>query len=81
MKIDLYTKSVLTVIAAALLWLGVQNAFNPKPVSAQDRVKVIIAGIDALVSNELPVKLVGGTKYGTLSVNKDNPLPVSVIGE
>jgi hypothetical protein len=42
---------------------------------------VIIAGIDALVSNELPVKLVGGTKYGTLSVNKDNPLPVSVIGE
>ena len=60
MQIDLYTKSVLTVIAAALLWLGFQNTFNPKPVSAQDRVRVIIAGIDALVSNELPVKLVGG---------------------
>jgi hypothetical protein len=81
MKIDLYIKSVLTVIAAALLWLGFQNAFNPKPVSAQDRVRVVISGVDANVSSSLPVQLVGGTKYKLLDVTKENPLPVSVIGE
>jgi hypothetical protein len=69
------------VIAVALLWIGFQNTFNPKPVSAQDRVRVIISRVDATVSNELPVRLIGGTKYGTLGVNKENPLPVSIIGE
>jgi len=35
MQPDLYTKSVLSVIAASLLWFCVQNANQPQVVSAQ----------------------------------------------
>jgi hypothetical protein len=34
MRIDIYTKAVLTVIAGALIWLCVQNSLSPQVVSA-----------------------------------------------
>ena len=46
MKIDLYTKSVLTIIAACLIALSVHSLFQPSAVMAQQVSRVIIAGID-----------------------------------
>ena len=48
MKIDFYTKAVLTVIAGALLWNCVQNAIFPRTVTAQAEgpQRVIIVGTD-----------------------------------
>lgn len=65
MKTDLYTKSVLTVIAACLLWLAIQNTVFPRPVAAQIGAgiqKVVVAGIEAGLPVALPVNVrqVGG---------------------
>lgn len=46
---DLYTKIVLTVIAAALVWLSIQPVVGPRLVSAQSQShpqKVVIVGTD-----------------------------------
>jgi hypothetical protein len=47
MKTDAYAKTILTVIAASLLWLCLENPNRPKVVSAQGPVKVIIASVDS----------------------------------
>jgi len=49
MRVDLYTKAVLTVIAACLVWLCVGGRLPSTTVSAQDRVsRVLVAGwVDA----------------------------------
>ena len=44
-KLDLYTKSILTLIAAALICLCVQNALSPRVVAAQTAQKVILDGV------------------------------------
>ena len=75
MKADLYTKCVLTVIAAALLWICFGD-FS-RPVSAQGPVRVVIDGVGSAVT--IPVRLMGGTKYPSLKVDEDNPLAVAVI--
>ena len=46
MRIDLYTKIVLTVIAVALVALAVQPYTMPKAADAQEIVDVRIRGID-----------------------------------
>jgi hypothetical protein len=58
MKLDLYTKSILTLIAIALVLLCVQNAVSPRIVAAQPSEipqKVILDGVS--------------TKMGPLDVN------------
>jgi hypothetical protein len=79
MKIDLYTKSVLTVIAAALLWLCVETHFYPRTVAAETLQKVFIAGIADKETMVLPVKIMGGTKFNLLQVEEGNPLPVAIV--
>jgi hypothetical protein len=79
MKTDGYTKTILTVIAASLLWLCVENTNRPKVVSAQGPVKVIIASVDS--GAIVPVRIWGGTKYAHTEVGEDNPLPVSVVSK
>lgn len=44
MKTDLYTKSVLTIIAVALAYLCVERAMFPQVASAQAGQKVLITG-------------------------------------
>jgi hypothetical protein len=44
MAVDHYTKAVLTVIAACLVWLSVGGPSLITSVSAQDAQRVIIAG-------------------------------------
>jgi hypothetical protein len=34
MKVDLYTKAVLTIIALCLVWICVRGTFAPQPVQA-----------------------------------------------
>lgn len=77
MKADLYTKCVLTVIAATLLWMCVDSI--TKPVSAQGPVRVVIDGANpAMVP--VSVRLIGGTRYNVLPVDADNPLAVTAVG-
>jgi hypothetical protein len=84
MKPDLYTKIILTVIAAALLAICAENIVNPREAKAQGPVRVVISDIDLtarmrLVTGGPPLRvaLVGGTKYPMLEVDETNPLPVT----
>lgn len=43
MKVDTYTKAVLTVIAVALVWLAVKDTVSP-PAWAQGVVQVEVVG-------------------------------------
>lgn len=77
MKTDLYTKSVLTVIAASLLWLAIQNSVFPRPVAAQIGTgvqKVVVAGIEAGLPVALPVNV---RQVGSENI-PDATLPVKV---
>jgi len=44
MKSDLYTKSVLTVIAVALVYLCAERMMSPQAASAQAEQRVLITG-------------------------------------
>lgn len=56
MRIDVYTKFVLTVIGIALVWLCVRDVL-PTPVQARgEQEAVTITGIDTM--SPLPVKIV-----------------------
>jgi hypothetical protein len=46
MKPDLYTKFILSVIAASLLWLCLEGTVHPPVVSAQEAQRVVIVGIE-----------------------------------
>lgn len=67
MKPDLYTKSVLTVIAGSLLWLCVQNGTSPKVVSAQkldaspQKITIVDQHGNSLgaYGDSIPVRIVG----------------------
>jgi hypothetical protein len=75
MKIDMYTKAVLTVIAGCLLVLCVKPLWEPKSVAAQAYTRVVIEGLDPAsqqLQRGLPVNV-----YGT---GTSTPLPVSVVG-
>ncbi len=77
MKTDLYTKTVLTVIAVSLLWLAIENSLFPRPVAAQIGAgiqKVVVAGIEPGLPVALPVNVrqVGGENL------PDGTLPVKV---
>jgi hypothetical protein len=78
MKIDVYTKTVLTVIAVCLLMLCVKSLWEPNRVAAQVTPivqRVVIEGVDVNVpqlQKGIPVNLYG---LGSASA-----LPVSVVG-
>jgi hypothetical protein len=79
-KPDLYTKTVLTIIAAALLWVGF--TLNTKPVHAAGATPVVITGITLPnVGGVLPVGItaVGWENYPSGGGNwRQGPLAVSV---
>jgi len=57
--LDRYTKGVLTVIAAALVWLGLQPFVLPRPAGAVGEVvRVRLEEVSPLV-RPLPVRVVG----------------------
>ncbi len=94
MKVDLYTKCVLTVIAACLVILVFEN---PQPVRAQDPnagLRVVISGFDPtnlpggipvnIKGNAaIPVTLAGGGADGKGAIPvhiNDQQVPVAVVG-
>jgi len=81
MKVDLYTKIILAVIAGSLIWLCVAPAVRPQTVAAQGPQKVIIVGVQStgvLDAGAIPIKIIGGTKYDNLEISRANPLAVEV---
>src|SRR3954451_18435822 len=62
-RIDLYTKSVLTVIAACLVLLAARTLQNPPTKVAafqQDALRVVVVGFDPqTLTRGLPVNIVG----------------------
>jgi hypothetical protein len=90
MKIDLYTKIVLSVIAAALVTLCVRSLQEPAQVLAQSPTRVVIAGIDGQsqqLQRGLPVYLYASNPQQPLSVNLSQvaggqmqSVPVTVVG-
>lgn len=46
MKIDIYTKTVLTIIALCLVWLCMRDSFISQPVQAAAAQDVKIVGIE-----------------------------------
>ncbi len=48
-KLDVYTKSILTLIAAALICLCVQNVLSPRVVAAETAQRVILDGVSQLM--------------------------------
>lgn len=92
MKIDLYTKVVLTIIALCLIWVCVKDISFSRTASAQSTQPVSIVGItQGLI---IPVGISGIDQYPStpweplpVSVTQNplpvsetkNPLPVSVV--
>jgi hypothetical protein len=82
MKVDLYTKSVLTIIAMCLLWLCAESTIRPQTTFAQNQAssRVIIAGIDvpdsafSPPSTHLPARIMSLSNY----VTGHNPMPVKI---
>ena len=83
MMSDLYTKSMLTLIAAALICLCVQSAVSLRVVSAQTvqiPQKVILDGISTNMPRlEVHIGSVGGDPIGALPVRAMTPLPVRIV--
>ena len=88
MKVDAYTKIVLTLIAACLVWLCVTNVTVSEPASAQMRPpaqEVIIAGVKT-PNGFLPVTISGAAPGARLPVilsdiaTPDRLLPVKIWG-
>jgi Mg/Co/Ni transporter MgtE len=83
MKTDLYTRTVLTVIAACLVWLCVNSLTPTASAQAQPAPqKVVIAGVDValpvVVTDSKGVPLMGATG---LRVNLgEQALPVAIRG-
>ena len=80
-KLDLYTKSILTLIAAALICLCVQNALSPRVVAAQTAQKVILDGVSQLMPLlDVHIRSVGGDPVvGALPVRAPNPVAVRIV--
>jgi hypothetical protein len=79
MKLDLYLKTVLTVIALALLWIGF--TLNTKVVHAAGPTPVVITGIqfpNGTATLPVGIAATGWTQEGTWM---RDPLPVSVSNQ
>jgi hypothetical protein len=89
-KIDLYTKCVLTVIAVCLLWITVRPLLLPPAVAATGPIPVYIDGISALarldvnidqpvqVSDPVSVHIDGISSLASLEVEIREPLQVEI---
>lgn len=69
MKIDFYTKSILTVIAGSLVWLCIQDNAAPRVVSAQGPQKAAVQKVEIVGSD------------GSSIYSLEHGMPVVVIGQ
>ena len=83
-KLDLYTKSILRLITAALICLCVQNALSPRVVAAQTpqtAQRVILDGVSQLMPLlDVHIRSVGGDPVvGPLPVRAPTPVAVRIV--
>jgi hypothetical protein len=85
MRIDLYTKAVLTVIALSLVFLCARSFVAPPSVAAQQpnpqALRVVIAGVDPDgVRDGVPVTIIAGPRAIPVTLNTDATVPVVIRG-
>ncbi len=84
MRVDTYTKAVLTVIAACLVWLCIGQ--RAMPVSADAPQEVIVVGVRGTVPvvtaprTSLMVRPTGDWYENGLPIVSSNPLPIRITG-
>jgi hypothetical protein len=83
-KLDIYTRSILTLIAAALICLCVQNAVFPRVVAAQTpqtAQRVILDGVSqSMPLLDVHIKSVGGDPVvGALPIRAPAPVAVRIV--
>lgn len=83
-KLDIYTKSILTMIAAALICLCVQNAVFPRVVAAQTpqtAQRVILDGVSqSMPLLDVHIRSVGGDPVvGGLPIRAPAPVAVRIV--
>jgi hypothetical protein len=85
MAVDRFVKTILTIIALELFWIGIKDTATP--VAAQNQLTpVIIRGVQlpAGSNDYLPVGVVGQPVRvgvtGTVAISSDRPLKVENIG-
>jgi hypothetical protein len=83
-KLDIYTKSILTLIAAALICLCVQNAIFPRVVAAQapqTAQRVILDGVSQTMPLlDVHIRSVGGDPVvGALPIRAPAPVAVRIV--
>ena len=70
MKIDLYTRSILTVIAASLVWIGTQLGVG-NAVAQNSEVNVVNDYLKVVICNEEESRCVDVAHGGKLEVDVD----------
>ena len=83
-QLDIYTKSILTLIAAALICLCVQNAVFPRVVAAQTlqtAQRVILDGVSqSMPLLDVHIRSVGGDPVvGALPIRAPAPVAVRIV--
>jgi hypothetical protein len=83
-KLDIYTKLILTLIASALICLCVQNAVFPRVVAAQTpqtAQRVILDGVSqSMPLLDVHIRSVGGDPVvGALPIRAPAPVAVRIV--
>ncbi len=78
MRIDGYTKAILTIIAACLVWMCVHGV-GATPVSAQAPQEVVLVGVRG-ARTILTVRPAGDWYEATLPVDAPRPLSTRLVG-
>jgi hypothetical protein len=83
-KLDIYTKSILTLIATALICLCVQNSVFPRVVAAQTpqtAQRVILDGVSqSMPLLDVHIRSVGGDPVvGALPIRAPAPVAVRIV--
>lgn len=73
MKVDLYTRVILTIIAGALLYLCWTS--STPVVKAQDEIQKVF------ITNDKPIPITAEPYHVWISTGDGQPLPVKIVSE
>lgn len=78
MRVDGYTKAILTIIALCLVWMCIRGT-AVTPLSAQGPQEVVLVGVRG-ARTILAVRPTGDWYEAALPVDAPRPLPTRVVG-
>jgi len=76
MKIDVYTKMVLTIIAICLVWICVRDVTISRSAQANAPQPVIVTGVARDVETSVVIRGIELTDPGSQRLTRDKVLPV-----